>query len=151
MKKLLILGAAVLFISSSFAQESKTEDQSRKIEHIMELIDVDKVTAQKTADLLDEFKEQKKMAHESRKSEKEYNRENLDNMSDDEIEKIHREKFNDQRAMIDLDEDYYNQFLEILPASKVETLLKETKRLARKEMHARRAQHKKGATQELRE
>ncbi len=50
-------------------------------------------------------------------------RKGQEKMSDAEYERAYRGRLENQREKINLDENYYNQFLEILPASKVHTLL----------------------------
>jgi len=154
MKKLLILSAAAIFALSAVAQETLAETETkedRKVEHIMELVDVDQATAEKAAALLDEFKEIKMDAREQRMEEKKALKGKMEEMGDDEIEKLHRQRFEDQRAMIDLEESYYNKMLELMPATKVEKLLKESREHARKKMRAQRMQRKGGSQQKLRE
>lgn len=143
MKKGIILFSAILISAYGFSQTteaSTAEKETRKVEHIMESLDVDEGTASKLSTLLDEFKAERKAVFEDKKTEKAEMKEKMESMSDDEIEKIHREKFNDQRAMVDMEEQYYNRFLEIAPASKVETLLREERKHMRKRMHASKGQ-----------
>lgn len=154
MKKLLILSAAVIIATSTFAQDKladEARDENNKVEHIMELVDVDRSTAEKAATLLDEFKGIKKEAREKHMDEKKALKGKIEEMGDDEIEKLHRQRFEDQRAMIDLEETYYNKMLELMPATEVEKLLKESREHARKKMRAQRMQRKGGSQQKLRE
>lgn len=154
MKKLLIIGAAAIFATGAIAQETLAETETkedRKVEHIMELVDVDQSTAEKAAALLDEFKAEKGEAREKRMEEKKALRSEMEEMGDDEIEKLHRQRFEDQRAMIDLEESYYNKMLELMPAAKVETVLKEARKHGREKMRAQRMHRKGGSQQKLRE
>ena len=50
-------------------------------------------------------------------------RNGAEKMSDADYERAYRGRIETQREKINIDEDYYNQFLEILPASKVHTLM----------------------------
>src|SRR5690606_39022296 len=57
-------------------------------------------------------------------------------MSDKEYEIIYRAGLKTQRERLNLDESYYDQFLEILPASKIHQLLM-SERNNRKQIHSR--------------
>lgn len=154
MKKLLIISSAVLFAAGAFAQDKLAEtnsDENNKVEHIMELIDVDQATAEKAAALLDDFRSVKKETMEKRMQEKKDMRGNMEKMGDDEIEKLHRQRLDDQRSMIDLEEEYYNKFLAILPATKVEKVLREARKQGREKMRAQRMQRKGSSQQKLHE
>lgn len=62
--------------------------------------------------------------------------------SDEQIEAAYRNRLQAKRDKIDLDENYYNKFLEILPASKVQTLIMSERKAKRDGMENHKKQVK---------
>ena len=107
------------------------QPQFANAEEMAKALEIDMPTAERVWKMYSEYKESKRALMETMRNERKEMQAPGDKMTDADYEKTYRMKLGVQQARINLDESYYNRFLEILPASKVNTLLMQNKKMNR--------------------
>lgn len=105
------------------------EPQFANAEEIAKALEIDQPTADNVWKTYSELRDSKKALMETMRNQRKEMQARGEKMTDADYERAYRAKLGVQRARINLDESYYNRFLEILPASKVNTLLMSNKKM----------------------
>ncbi len=101
-------------------QNASTEEfEAKAVEHILEVIEVDKEQATRIAAIESEHRQAKREIHREMKAMREKT-----STEEDELEKIHRTEFELRRAKLNMDEAYYNELLTEIKPSQIEQLRK---------------------------
>ena len=158
---LLLIMITVFAISPVLAQdnEEKTERrgqeerferlQSMKVAYITEELKLTPAEAEKFWPLHNEFEAKrreiaKSMMHEPQKERKP----DFDNMSDEQISEHITLRFKEERAMIDLQEEYYDKYRKVLPLKKVAKYYESEKRFRSHLLNQIRTGKYRGAKEE---
>ena len=98
-------------------------------EEMAKVLEIDKATAERAWIIYSEYKDSKKALMAPMRDERKEMKAIGEKMTDADYEKAYRTRLDAQRKQLSVDESYYNRFLEIMPASKVHTLLMSNKRM----------------------
>ncbi|MGL4851473.1 MAG: hypothetical protein ACRC3Z_02295 [Phocaeicola sp.] len=168
MKKICILATALLFVSQ-FSLSAQTpeipakktitpeEREVKMTERVAQQLLLSDADAAKFTPLYKKYMEEMRALHPARKSPK--SPENVTDgikeekvaPTDAEIKKATKERFAQQRKMIDLQEKYYNEFSKFLTAKQVEKIMQPKGRMGhRGEMRGNQAPHMQNRGMEFR-
>jgi Spy/CpxP family protein refolding chaperone len=102
---------------------SKEKINSLKIAYITEKLELTSDEAQKFWPIYNEFETKKDLLFAEKRQLRKVKKENVDeNLSDEEIEKSITSKFKIEQKELDLDKEYFSNFKEVLPLTKVNKL-----------------------------
>lgn len=109
--------------------------QFSNTEEMAKVLEIDQATADQAWKIYTEYKESSKALMATMRTERKEMQSRGEKMTEADYEKGYRTKLGVQRKRIDLEESYYNRFLEIMPASKIQKLLKSNKNRNGKHEH----------------
>lgn len=135
---LVLLFATSTIVNAQSTKESQNDQQLREpdrvsprntqqfinAEEIEKELMISQPESEKVWAIYTEYKSARKSLLEKKRERMKSNKAGNQKMTDKDYEMVQRSSFDAQRERINLDEAYYNQFLEILPASKVHQLMK---------------------------
>ena len=108
------------------------QPQFSNAEEMAKVLEIDQATANKAWTIYSEYKDSKKALMEPMRNDRKEMQARGEKMTDADYEKAYRTRLDIQRKRLSMDETYYNRFLEIMPASKVHTLLMTNKHMYKK-------------------
>jgi hypothetical protein len=120
--KTIITLALVLFITTTFAQKNKQERKAKRIAFITQFLEL---TPDESKAFWPVYEEKSKKQQEKRKlfrKSKKQNRKKLEEMSDTEVLELINSTLAIRQAQLEIDREYNNKFLKILPPKKVAKL-----------------------------
>jgi hypothetical protein len=120
--KTIITLALVLFITTTFAQKNKQERKAKRIAFITQFLEL---TPDESKAFWPVYEEKLKKQQEKRKlfrKSKKQNKKKLEEMSDTEVLELINNTLAIRQAQLEIDREYNNKFLKILPPKKVAKL-----------------------------
>jgi hypothetical protein len=151
-----------LFVSPAIAQEGdKTPGQdgrserferiqAMKVAYITQELKLTPEEAEKFWPLYNEFEAKRNQILNGVMKGPPHEKPDFDAMSDEEINEMIQNKFEEERAMVGLQEEYYAKYKEILPVRKVAKYYEAEKRFRSRLLQGLRDGHFKGQREEMR-
>jgi hypothetical protein len=126
--KTIILSAFMAFAVIANAQTERvekaaTEDQQK--ERMMKTLDLNEKETEKAYPIITQYRSEQKMYRQKQMKLMRSSEVRSEKMSEKDIERQQRMKFEARRDKLEMDQKYYDQLLEVVPASKVEKMMEE--------------------------
>lgn len=134
----ILMGVATLAHSQT-AKENQTLEQkkitpiARNADELAEQLDISPEQAAKAWPIYTEYNTDQKMLDDKRMDAMRAQRASKKEMTDAEIEKSFYDHINSQREALDMNEAYFKKFMEVLPANKSVSLMRQIKMAKRQE------------------
>lgn len=133
----ILMGAATLANAQTPNQNQTHERKAghpmaQNAEDLAKQLDIPQDLADKTWPIYSEYNTQKKASYDKRMEEIKARRANKAERTDADIEKDFYDNIKSQRDALDMDESYFKKFMEVLPANKSMSLMRQI-RMAKRE------------------
>ena len=123
MKKILLLLILISTLDISFAQERRREEiESFRVAYFTRHVGLNSDEAKKFWPIYNEMQEEIQKLHRERRIRHRAGREENDNLSDAELERMINDEFISRQKELDIEKKYHEKFKDILPTRKLANL-----------------------------
>ena len=117
---LILFFISVISIKTTFAQEQRREEiESFRVAYFTRQVGLNTEEAKKFWPIFNEMQEEIQKLHRERRNRHRAGRDNYENISDAELEKMINEEFVSRQKELDIEKKYHEKFKDILPMKKL--------------------------------
>jgi Skp family chaperone for outer membrane proteins len=117
---LILFIITILSIKTTFAQEQRREEiESFRVAYFTRQVGVNTEEAKKFWPIFNEMQEEIQKLHRERRNRHRAGRDNYENISDVELEKMINEEFVSRQKELDIEKKYHEKFKDVLPMKKL--------------------------------
>lgn len=117
---LILFFISVLSIKTTFAQEQRREEiESFRVAYFTRQVGLNTEEAKKFWPIFNEMQEEIQKLHRERRNRHRAGRDNYENISDAELEKMINEEFVSRQKELDIEKKYHEKFKDVLPMKKL--------------------------------
>lgn len=117
---LILFIITILSIKTTFAQEQRREEiESFRVAYFTRQVGLNTEEAKKFWPIFNEMQEEIQKLHRERRNRNRAGRDNYENISDVELEKMINEEFVSRQKELDIEKKYHEKFKDVLPMKKL--------------------------------
>lgn len=117
---LILLFITIISIKTTFAQEQRREEiESFRVAYFTRQVGLNTEEAKKFWPIFNEMQEEIQKLHRERRNRHRAGRDNYENISDVELEKMINEEFVSRQKELDIEKKYHEKFKDVLPMKKL--------------------------------